>query len=167
MPSIHDWPVNSAIPLESFHKNMQLGGYGSGYAPPIGSAIRDLLVSSMGETGTDLLLKLLDYNVDKRLSARHALVHAYFASPVAPPPPNVETFVQSPSPQALQALDNLNWTAGSKQQQAASQLDGGKHHEQPNGATSSFQPNILKRKRLQSQTVACNQASENQQGHSK
>jgi serine/threonine protein kinase len=72
IPAEHEWPAQSAIPRQSFiNKNILK-------QPKIGE-----IITNMDQDGMDLLLRLLDYSLLTRITAREALLHNYFKSGLA------------------------------------------------------------------------------------
>lgn len=116
LPNEEDWPVNSVIPLKSFSSNSNLSNNGD---------ILKKIIPNIDDTGLDLLRKLLDFNMNNRISARNALNHFYFTQFEAESKENT-------IPETINKMKNT------EENDLASLPD----------ITNVFQPNILKRKRI-------------------
>ena len=127
LPSEQDWPVNSVIPLDSFSSNNNLKKIQHG-------SLFKKLIPSMDANASDLLAKLLDFNIQNRITCKHALNHAYFKM----------------SPEQELSKDCASLTLKSKSEAET----GGPLNEDEKllaslpDISNIFQPNILKRKRL-------------------
>ena len=69
LPSEQDWPSQAAVPRSSFTSSRN----GEYKAQPLENVIRNL-----DEHGKSLLLRLLDFNLFNRITARDALLHDFF-----------------------------------------------------------------------------------------
>lgn len=124
VPEEHEWPVNSVIPLKSFINNSKLN------KPRVPL---DQLIPSMDEQALDLLKRFLDFDLNTRITARDALAHAYFQQ--------LELQANQPDP-VEPSIDKENTDA-------SAQFDS--NLKLPD-ISNLFQPNILKRKRLNNAT---------------
>lgn len=66
LPKENDWPIQSAIPRNSFLQDLK---------PQIGI---DNAIKNIDDLGKNLLIRLLDYNIYNRITARDALLHDFF-----------------------------------------------------------------------------------------
>ena len=121
MPCEQDWPVNSVIPLDSFSSNNNLKNiqHGSQFKK---------LIPNMDANAIDLLTRLLDFNIQNRITCKHALNHAYF---------------KINSDQEL-SKDCASLSLKSKTES----VEDDKLLASLPDISNIFQPNILKRKRL-------------------
>ena len=124
LPSDKDWPVQTQIPRSSFINN----------EIKFQKKQIESVIPNIDDGGKSLLLKLLDYNIGNRITARGALLHKYFKHDA-------------------KKNENLLDTASSSSASASLFTD----------TTNTFQPNILKRKRLPqtNQQQQLNQVNEN------
>lgn len=118
LPNEQDWPVNSVIPLKSFANHINV--------PNNKQDSLKKIIPNIDQAGLDLLLKLLDFNMTNRISARDALEHEYFNSKE-----NQQSSLD------LNEVKNESSIKSTSNAGLASLPD----------ITNLFQPNILKRKR--------------------
>ena len=135
LPSEADWPVNSVIPLDSFHNNSNLRRVQR-------SNLRNHLPGSMSEHALDLLDRMLDYNTLRRITAQEALTHPFFDDGEAAE--NAENQPVGAAKSAVEAgtdgkidCELEGRVVGDEESRLGSLPD----------ITNIFQPNILKRKR--------------------
>lgn len=119
LPAEQDWPASSHIPWQSFRKATHLKLQGN---------VLRKHVAPMNEAAFDLLSKMLDYNIGKRISAQEALQHDYFRQ-------NFDEEINTNE----ENLENLS-------ERSLSDLASKKLSSLPD-ITNVFHPNILKRKR--------------------
>ena len=132
LPNEADWPVNSAIPLRSFHNNTNLNKS----TPSLRKSIPNI-----DDLGFDLLKKLLDFNVVNRITAKDALGHSFFKQNVTQE--NTASHGNNGNVSGLMANaidldDDLFETEATAAGSKLSSLP---------DITNVFHPNILKRKR--------------------
>lgn len=73
LPSQPDWPTSSVIPLSSFEKNLNIKTQNQ-----TGAVLLKKLIPAMDDVAIDLLMRLLDFNMTNRITAKEALAHSYF-----------------------------------------------------------------------------------------
>jgi cyclin-dependent kinase 6 len=73
LPSDADWPVNSVIPLKSFHSNANLSSKSQRGAESLKK-----FIPALDEHALDLLMRFLDFNLSNRITAKDALAHKFF-----------------------------------------------------------------------------------------
>ena len=71
VPTEDEWPINSVIPLESFNSNTNFKKINRK------ESLKKIL-PNMNANAIDLTLKLLDFDMHKRITAKDALSHPYF-----------------------------------------------------------------------------------------
>ncbi|CAF0955055.1 unnamed protein product [Brachionus calyciflorus] len=116
LPCEQDWPVNSVIPLKSFSNNSNLNKNGD---------LLKKIMTNMDDKAMNLLRRLLDLNMENRMSTADALKHNYF-----------KQFEQ-------ELKENIKENISSKNSNEANNTTS----TLPD-ITNLFQPNILKRKRI-------------------
>ena len=150
LPSESDWPVNSVIPLKSFHSNVSLSNKSQSGAETI-----KRLIPALDKNALDLLMKLLDFNLNNRMTAKDALVHSFFTQQQAEDPHAnyIENQIQYSTLLASNdACVNLEEKFCTEVKEKSQNVEM-KENENPLSSlpdvTNLFQPNILKRKRIQ------------------
>ena len=152
LPSEPDWPVNSVIPLKSFTNvnNMNMNRLNTN----ADANLRKLL-PNMDDKALDLLKRLLDFNLNNRITARQALAHPYFEAMQATNETSASGLVAQTGNMSS-SMNNLNENMNEiNLNHGASALcaEGGSDQAGACGLgslpdiTNIFQPNILKRKR--------------------
>jgi cyclin-dependent kinase 6 len=148
LPSQQDWPEQSVIPLESFKKNLNLiklnGGESTMNANKHGKNYLKDLLSQMNRNALDLLQKMLHYNVDERITASEAINHVYFDLISLNNRENSQTQLTNAY---LASIENIDPFVSTKLNSINYNNDKTPTHE---NVSFVQQPNILKRKRLQS-----------------
>lgn len=139
LPNDEDWPINAAVPLKSF-----IGDRKFAQNKDIDTCLRQL-IPNMDVLAIDLLKKLLDFNIDKRITARNALQHEYFTQmeSVKWEISSSENQENTNQPAYASKLDDSSSRAQSIETNSDNKLK-----SMPD-ITNVFQPNILKRKRNQ------------------
>lgn len=125
LPSEQDWPINSVIPLDSFSNNNNLKKIQHG-------SMFKKLIPNMDANAIDLLTKLLDFNIQNRITCKQALNHAYFKTN------NLLNDLDISKECASMTLKSKETALSEDEKLLASLPD----------ISNIFQPNILKRKRL-------------------
>jgi serine/threonine protein kinase len=145
LPSDQDWPVNSVIPLKSFHSNANLSSKGQSGAESLKK-----LISALDEHALDLLMRLLDFNLTNRITAKNALAHKFFTEFS-----NSENNQNQPSNECMPSkkdacIEKRLFTDIDLNDDEEANIEmnesSGKLSSLPD-ITNVFQPNILKRKR--------------------
>jgi cyclin-dependent kinase 6 len=134
LPSEADWPVNSVIPLKSFHNNTNLATTSNHLRKQI---------PNIDDLGFDLLRKLLDFNMTNRISAKDALVHPFFKQNfqenlITCPVSGHNSSINSGYLSKILEIDDDVGLSDSESGRKLSTLP---------DITNVFHPNILKRKR--------------------
>jgi serine/threonine protein kinase len=122
LPNEQDWPSQSMIPRASFTTSR------NGEYKPV--AIENI-IKNIDELGKNMLLRLLDFNLFNRMTARDALLHDYFK-------PGSEKVNEEQEQEQL-----AEESCGAQAPPLSNQI------QKPTlpDITNIFQPNILKRKR--------------------
>ena len=126
LPSEQDWPINSVIPLDSFSSNNNLKKIQHG-------AMFKKLMPNMDMNAIDLLTKLLDFNIQKRITCKNALNHEYFKN---------DNFANQNDLDISKSCASLTLKSNMKETSINNDLA-----SLPD-ISNIFQPNILKRKRF-------------------
>ena len=150
LPSDADWPVNSVIPLKSFHSNANLSNKSECAADTLKKLIPNLDMFAL-----DLLMKLLDFNLGNRITAKDALAHSFFSQVVLSN--DIESqFGENTNPGSyLESKQHMTCIELNENEMPPGNVDMNEQsHEEGNlsslpDITNLFQPNILKRKRIQ------------------
>jgi cyclin-dependent kinase 6 len=149
LPSEADWPVNSVIPLKSFHNNTNLAKSASNLRKQI---------PQIDDLSFDLLRRLLDFNMTNRMSAKDALAHPFFKQNLQQE--NLGAGAHNSSINAgylSKILENDDDDIGLNDSH-----NGGRKLSTLPDITNVFHPNILKRKR---NTAAAAANAANQQNN--
>lgn len=154
LPSQSDWPTQSVIPLDSFRKNINLTKQNANQFDAMETSYLKEMMSTMDECALDLLNKFLNFNVPERISARDALKHAYFKQQLSLNQQESNEYLSSKE-NIEPALINFNQIETSKKcdnlgAEASENFSSEKFADMAN--FNFHQPNILKRKRIQSLT---------------
>jgi cyclin-dependent kinase 6 len=143
LPSQQDWPEQSVIPLESFKKNFNLIKLNGGRSMANNSNHLKDLMSQMNINDFDLLQKMLHLNVNERITASEAINHVYFELISINSVDNTQNQLTNAY---LASIENIDPFVSTKLNTSFNNND-----KTPTSENISFlQPNILKRKRLQS-----------------
>jgi serine/threonine protein kinase len=149
LPSDENWPVNSVIPLRSFSSNANLDHKGRQSGAE--SLIR--LIPALDANALDLLVKLLDFNLTNRMTAKDSLLHSFFSDQEQQQEERQEASVVIPvnlakKYYATEELDAENCCANDQNAHRIASREANELSTLPD-ITNLFQPNILKRKRIQ------------------
>ena len=132
LPNESDWPESSVIPLKSFYNNTNFSQGSLNYLHK--------LIPNLNELGFNLLKRLLDYNINTRITAKDALIHPFFKQNLTENNENNNLYGAA-SLSSKTSNSNLNCAIGELVDSDRKVLN-----SLPD-ITNVFQPNILKRKR--------------------
>ncbi len=157
LPSEQDWPEQSVIPLEAFKKNLNLiklnGGESMASNNNHGTNYLSDLMSQMNRNALDLLHKMLHFSVKERITASDAINHVYFDLISLNNSDNIQSQLTNAY---LASIENIDPFVSTKLNSNYS------NDKTPTSESVVYQqPNILKRKRLQSVGNGALSASQN------